>query len=78
MADSPTPKTLLLPEILKKIFGLSGEGCNALNAHVCKDCSDEALSVIWHDVDAKKLFSLLSPLGTVLHIGFTRELEEED
>ncbi|KAJ8694639.1 hypothetical protein PTI98_007297 [Pleurotus ostreatus] len=78
MTDSPTPKTILLPEILKKIFGLLGDGCNALNARVCKDWSDEALNAIWHDVDAKNLFSLLAPLGTDPPIGFTRELEEED
>ncbi|KAF4594333.1 hypothetical protein EYR40_009136 [Pleurotus pulmonarius] len=78
MTDSSPPKALLLPEILKKIFELLEDGCNALNARVCKDWSDEALSVIWDDVDAKNLFSLLAPLGVDSPIGFTRELEEED
>ncbi|KAL4256740.1 F-box domain-containing protein [Pleurotus pulmonarius] len=81
--DSPctvkTRQALLIPELLRRIFELSTDWANRSNALVCKDWCEEALSVLWSDVEARQLFGLLAPMkleGSERY--FSRDLEDED
>ncbi len=64
--DSPcamkTRQALLIPELLRRIFELSTDWANRSNALVCKVWCEEALSVLWSDVEAPQLFGLLAPM----------------
>ncbi|KAL4257253.1 hypothetical protein AB1N83_012624 [Pleurotus pulmonarius] len=74
-----TPQTALLPEILKRIFELSTDSANRSNALVCKGWCEEALSVVWSDVDAHRLFALLAPMKLEdCERYFSRDLEDGD
>ncbi|KAF4594355.1 hypothetical protein EYR40_009159 [Pleurotus pulmonarius] len=71
--------TALLPEILKRIFELSTDSANRSNALVCKGWCEEALSVVWSDVDAHRLFALLAPMKLEdCERYFSRDLEDGD
>ncbi len=62
MCPAKTPQAVLPPETLRRIFELSTDLTNRSNALVCKDWCEEALSVVWSNVDAHRLFSLLAPM----------------
>ncbi|KAK7456436.1 hypothetical protein VKT23_010684 [Stygiomarasmius scandens] len=54
---------LRIPELLHFIFEQSSRKDNIQNALVCKQWSEIALDVVWHDVDSlAALFNLLSPV----------------
>lgn len=62
MYAGKTPQALSIPELLRRVFELSTDWANSSNALVCKGWYEEALSVAWSDVDARKLFGLLAPM----------------
>lgn len=57
-----TPRVLCIPELLQGIFQLSPDEANVNHACVCKAWNEEATRVIWYDVPASRLFSLLATL----------------
>ncbi|KDQ27144.1 hypothetical protein PLEOSDRAFT_158947 [Pleurotus ostreatus PC15] len=79
-----TPRVLCIPELLQGIFQLSPDEANVNHACVCKAWNEEATRVIWYDVPASRLFSLLATL--VSHQGedgetyfsFSRAITEDD
>ncbi|KAG9223617.1 hypothetical protein CCMSSC00406_0009248 [Pleurotus cornucopiae] len=70
-AAETTPRLLLIPEMIHRIFQLSSDEENVAHACVCKAWNEEATRVIWHDVPAGHLFSLLAAM--VSHRGEDRE-----
>ncbi|KAK7456435.1 hypothetical protein VKT23_010683 [Stygiomarasmius scandens] len=56
-------RVLCIPELLRIVFEFSKDASNAQCALVCKQWSEIALDVLWHDVnDLRTLFHSLSPL----------------
>ncbi|KAF4593458.1 hypothetical protein EYR38_009173 [Pleurotus pulmonarius] len=83
-AAQTTPRVLCIPELVQRIFQLCPDEANTTNACVCKAWNEEATRVIWRDVPAGRLFSLLAAL--VSHLGedgktyfsFSRAISEVD
>ncbi|KAF4570188.1 hypothetical protein AB1N83_014401 [Pleurotus pulmonarius] len=78
-----TPTMLHTPELLQRVFELSTDDDNANNASVCRAWNAEATRIIWHDVSAGRLFSLLAPLmleesDITDHYVFSRAIGEDD
>ncbi|KAF4594363.1 hypothetical protein EYR40_009167 [Pleurotus pulmonarius] len=75
-----TPQVLIIPELLRRIFEFSSHESNISYARVCKNWSEEALSVLWSSVEAYPLFALLAPmtLGFGSEWSFSRDVEEVD
>ncbi|KAL4256033.1 hypothetical protein AB1N83_013437 [Pleurotus pulmonarius] len=77
LCAAKTPQALLIPELLRRIFELSTDLANRSNALVCKGWCEEALSVLWSDVEARRLFGLLAPMKlTDSEWSFSRDIEE--
>ncbi|KAL4257228.1 hypothetical protein AB1N83_012883 [Pleurotus pulmonarius] len=79
--DEPeTPQVLIIPELLRRIFEFSSHESNISYARVCKNWSEEALSVLWSSVEAYPLFALLAPMtqGFGSEWSFSRDVEEVD
>ncbi|KAL4257231.1 hypothetical protein AB1N83_012880 [Pleurotus pulmonarius] len=80
--DEPkTPQALLIPELLRRIFELSSDKSNVSHARVCRNWSEEALSILWSSIDAYSLFTLLAPMTRGLgqsELAFSRDLVEGD
>ncbi|KAF8068091.1 hypothetical protein FPV67DRAFT_1669955 [Lyophyllum atratum] len=80
-ATSKALRVLALSELLDIIFRFLDDASNASNARVCKQWSELALDALWKEVsDLHRIFSLLSPLETVIDevYGFARPLETSD
>ncbi|KAF4574252.1 hypothetical protein EYR40_006034 [Pleurotus pulmonarius] len=70
---------LFIKGILSRIFSFSTNGSNIVNACVCRAWSNEALSIIWYDIDAYALIALLAPLETGSRLlKFSRAIQEDD
>ncbi|KAF4594344.1 hypothetical protein EYR40_009147 [Pleurotus pulmonarius] len=79
LSPAKTPQALLIPELLRRIFELSTYLANKSNALVCKGWCEEALSVLWSDVEARRLFGLLAPMKlNDSEWSFSRDIEEGD
>ncbi|KDQ27154.1 hypothetical protein PLEOSDRAFT_1106042 [Pleurotus ostreatus PC15] len=79
MYAGKTPQALSIPELLRRVFELSTDHSNRSNALVCKGWCEEALSVVWSDVHARRLFGLLTPMRLEdFEWCFSRDLEEGD
>lgn len=60
--EAEAPQVLLIPELLRRIFEFSPAKSNVSHACVCKNWSEEALSVLWSNMEAYPLFALLVPM----------------
>ena len=56
------PRVLCILELLTRVFELSADQANVAHAAVCKTWSEKATRIIWRDVSADRLFSLLALL----------------
>ncbi|RDB15061.1 hypothetical protein Hypma_005428 [Hypsizygus marmoreus] len=73
-----------IPELLEIMFSNLADESNTSNAQVCRQWSECALNVLWHDVmDFRRLFRILVPMkkeptGAVMRYTFTRQAEVND
>src|ERR1700733_12618001 len=62
--NSTVDQVLSIDELLSLIFGFMSQGCNAVNARVCKKWSVIALDRLWRKVtDISCLLSTLAPFS---------------
>ena len=60
--DAPS-RVLYIAEIVHRILGLMDRADNARNARVCVAWSDQALNLVWREVnDLQAIFSVLVPM----------------
>ncbi|RDB16527.1 hypothetical protein Hypma_002894 [Hypsizygus marmoreus] len=70
--SSKVHRVLDIPELLDMILRFLDDASNASNARVCKQWSEMALDILWHDVrDLHRLFGLLAPLQKTSDDGYS-------